>query len=478
MEQRPQLTVIVPVYDEVLTVAELLARVRRVPLRKQILVVDDGSTDGSDRRLRQVKKSWEEDPDELTTLELFTHEENRGKGAAIRTAIPHARGEITLIQDADLEYDPREYETLIRPILEGRADVVYGSRFAGESRRVLYYWHSLGNRALTTMSNMLTDLNLTDMETCYKAFRTSVLQEIPLREDRFGFEPEITAKIARLGLRIFEVPISYHGRTYSEGKKIDWRDGVEAGRVMLHHWLKDEVSDSQVGRRTLEIMRRTGRYNDWLFEQLRPHLGLRVVEVGSGIGNISRKMLDRDRLVVTDIDEESLEVLRVEFGDFEQVDVCYFDLGAEIPAEVRDARPDTVVCCNVLEHVLDDRAALERIHEALVPGGKLLLLVPAHGFAYGGLDEALDHHRRYDRGGLEALLREVGYEIDSTVSLNLLGLAGWFVNGKVLGRRLIPRNQARLIDRLVPYLEAERRLHLPWGLSLLTVARKAWQGRD
>jgi glycosyltransferase involved in cell wall biosynthesis len=214
-----KLSVVIPVYNEISTVGEILNRVRSVPQDKEIIVIDDGSTDGT--------REWLE---KLTVEEatVLFHSENKGKGAALRTGFEQATGDIVIIQDADLEYDPRDYDCLIGPIADGRADVVFGSRFLGGPHRVLFFWHYVGNKVLTVLSNMLTNLNLSDMETGYKAFRTSLLREIRIKSNRFGFEPEITAKFARLKCRMYEVPISYSGRGYEEGKKITWRDGLAA----------------------------------------------------------------------------------------------------------------------------------------------------------------------------------------------------------------------------------------------------------
>ena len=215
------LSVVIPVYNEAETVERIVAHVLAEPTEKEVIVVDDGSTDGSAEALGALAEAGD--------VQLLRHEHNRGKGAALRTGIEAATGEVVLVQDADLEYDPADYPKLLKPILDGKADVVYGSRFAGgQSHRVLYYWHSVGNRVITMLSNMFTNLNLTDMEVCYKVFRRDVLDRITLREDRFGFEPEITAKVSHLGCRIYEVGISYAGRTYEEGKKVGWRDGVRA----------------------------------------------------------------------------------------------------------------------------------------------------------------------------------------------------------------------------------------------------------
>ena len=215
----PVLTVVIPVYNEVSTVLTVIERVRAAPVTKEIVVVDDGSTDGTRELLAKVS---------FPDVRVVLHDRNRGKGAALRTGFAVARGFAVVVQDADLEYDPAEYPVLLAPILDGRADAVFGSRFLGGAHRVLYFWHRVGNGFLTLLSNMVTNLNLSDMETCYKVVRRELLQSIPLREDRFGFEPEITCKLARAKARIYEVPVTYSGRTYEEGKKITWRDGFRA----------------------------------------------------------------------------------------------------------------------------------------------------------------------------------------------------------------------------------------------------------
>jgi glycosyltransferase involved in cell wall biosynthesis len=216
-----KISVVMPVYNEVGTIEEIVSRVEAVQPEKEIIIVDDYSTDGTRERLDEIGRNRQ-------NVKVLYHDRNKGKGAALRTGFECVTGDVVIIQDADLEYDPGEYAKLLEPMLDGRADVVYGSRFLGGPHRVLLFWHYVGNRFLTLLSNALNNLNLTDMETCYKVFRKQVLQDISLKSNRFGFEPEFTAKVAKRQFRIYEVPISYSGRSYTEGKKITWKDGVKA----------------------------------------------------------------------------------------------------------------------------------------------------------------------------------------------------------------------------------------------------------
>ena len=229
----PKLSIVIPAYNERETVEKLLQRVADAPfpenLDYEMVVVDDGSVDGTRDHLREIEKSGR------FPMRLIEHTKNQGKGAALRTGFESVTGDIVLVQDADLEYNPRDYPVLLQPILDDEADVVYGSRFLGGPHRVLFFWHYLGNQFLTMLSNMMTDLNLSDMETCYKVFRTDVLRNMKLYSNRFGIEPELTAKVAKAKVRIYEVPISYHGRTYAEGKKIGWKDGVSAIWAILRY---------------------------------------------------------------------------------------------------------------------------------------------------------------------------------------------------------------------------------------------------
>lgn len=239
------LSVVMPVYNEMATIHEILKRVQAVPLPKEIILVDDGSKDGTRDVLKQISERGlpsSAPHHHPCKVKVILNETNQGKGSCIRIGVEHATGDLLLVQDADLEYNPAEYPRLLEPILSGDADVVFGSRFRGERQRIHLFWHYVGNNILTTFSNMCSNLNLSDMETCYKVFRTDIIKKIPLRSKRFGFEPEITAKVAKLRCRVYEVPISYSGRSYEEGKKINWKDGVSAVWTIFKYWLIDDLN--------------------------------------------------------------------------------------------------------------------------------------------------------------------------------------------------------------------------------------------
>ena len=310
---------------------------------------------------------------------------------------------MAIIHDADLEYDPREFPKLLQPLLDNNADAVYGSRFqsAGE-RRVLYFWHALANRALTTLCNIAADINLTDMETCYKAFRTELVKSIPLRSNRFGIEPEITIKLAQRQARIYEVPIRYHGRTYDEGKKIGLRDAIQAVFIILRYGLsRDTYVDP--GARILDTLAHTPRFNRWMAETIRPFVGSRVLELGAGIGNLTRQLSPRRRrYVATDIDAEHLARLRTRFGNRPNLEIAHCDLTKTEDFTPFAGQMDTVICLNVVEHVADDQLALANIASTLVEGGRAIVLVPQGQSVYGTLDEVLGHYRRYSEQDLGA----------------------------------------------------------------------------
>ncbi|HEX9697995.1 MAG TPA: bifunctional glycosyltransferase/class I SAM-dependent methyltransferase [Acidobacteriota bacterium] len=468
----PVLSVMMPVYNERSTLKEIVQQVLASPWVGQLVIVDDCSQDGT------VELLGDEIAGLDARVDVHFHEVNKGKGAAIQTAREHLSQPFCIIQDADLEYDPSEYGRLLEPLLDGHADVVYGSRFRGDVRRVLFFWHTVGNRFLTLFSNACTNLNLSDMETCYKAFRTELFQSIPLRSQRFGFEPEITAKLARRGVRIYEVPISYHGRTYKEGKKISWKDGFSAVWVITRERLMGGRDLSHV-HRTLDSIAPLHRYHRFLWDAVADHAGDRILEAGSGIGNISQFFLQRPHVWLTDVDETFLRNLRSRFESRPNVEVRRLDLTRPLgPDNCEDlrGRADTAVAFNVVEHLEDDLQAFRTLAEALEPGGHLLVVIPAGPALYGALDEELGHIRRYRRADLEAVIAEAGFDIVSTTRANAIGALGWWLNGRLLRRRHIPRFQARFNNLLVPLLRVERALRVPFGLSLVVVARRREDG--
>ncbi|HYR95149.1 MAG TPA: methyltransferase domain-containing protein, partial [Candidatus Binatus sp.] len=349
----------------------------------------------------------------------------------------------------------------------------FGSLFSGSPRRVLFFWHTVANKLLTLFSNMCTNMNLTDMETCYKVFRAEILKQIPIRSNRFGLEPELTAKAARLRCRIYEVPIAYYGRQYSEGKKIGWKDGLAALWTIIRFAVTSDVGRDDEGFTTLQRVEVLHRYTKFLWDLMAPYVGRRILEVGSGTGVMTRYLSTRERVVATDLDPEYLDLLRRTFADHPNVEVRALDLATIGENGLPRAAFDTVVCANVLEHVEDDGKALTDLRTLLGPGGRVVLIVPALHALYGTIDRAIGHHRRYTRAEIAAKLAEARFTVEHVSYFNLLGVPGWYLNARLLRRRTVPGLQARLNDRLVPLLRLERRLGPPLGMSILAIGRKA-----
>jgi glycosyltransferase involved in cell wall biosynthesis len=465
------LSILIPVYNERAYLAKCVERVLAAELpaglSKEIVMVDDASTDGTADIVRALAASR---PD---AIRAFYQGTNQGKGAAIRRAVAEMTGEIALIQDADLEYDPGEYPLLLEPILEGVADVVYGSRFTTRTmRRVLNYHHKLGNIFLTFLSNATTGLDLTDMETCYKVFRADLLKTIPLRSDRFGFEPEITAKIAKRGCAVYEVPISYRGRGYAEGKKISWKDGFSAIYNILKYALIDDCYCERYGAARLLQLTRSGRYNRCLVKALSPYFGDRILQLGAGIGGLSRFLPKKEKLIVAESAPEFLAVLRTAFKDNALVDVVKLDPGDDSDfAALGEGVCDTIIAVNVLEFLDDDRGALRRLRPLLRPGGRLLVLVAQHERLFNDYDVQLGHRRRYSRESLGRVLDEAGFFVERFEDRSSLALLGAGVRAKLAANGKAARNLVALHDRVAPFFwRAERALNLP-GLTLIAVAR-------
>ena len=383
-----KVSVLIPVYNERWTLREIMRRIyEQSGLLHEVVAVDDGSKDGSTARLKELEASY---ASHKVPLRVVYKTVNEGKGAALKAGLAAVTGDVVIIQDADLEYNPKDYAALLAPLADGRADVVYGSRFCGGSaHRVLLFWHSVANRVLTLWCNLFSDLNLTDVWTCYKVFPASMLRRLDLFSRGFGFEPEVTIKVSRLGCRIYEVPIGYEGRTAEEGKKIGLKDAISGTLAMVRAWLS--LSE---GRRD-----DSGRGRRLLFEQLESCLGREVIEVGAGSGDVSRYLLDRDRLVLTDPDPGCVEMLQRTYQDWGYVKAAALDLTRpEAAPQGLWGSFDSVVGIQALARIRDDAAALKTIQRLLKPGGRALLTIPA---------------RRGDEADLRSQLAAAGFEVEA-----------------------------------------------------------------
>ena len=458
-----KLSVLMPVYNEGRTLRTIVGRVLESPVEMDIelVCVDDCSADDSLEILQEVAEA---DP----RIKVIALPVNKGKGAAIRTAIGHMTGDIAIIQDADLEYDPEEYPKVIGPIVEGKADAVYGSRFASsEVRRVLFFWHAFGNRILTMCSNMANDLNLTDMETCYKAVRADVLKRLRLTSDRFGLEPEITARLAQWGARIYEVPISYHGRTYAEGKNIGWRDGLEALWLIFRFRFLDTRATNDDSLVTRQSLGRAPRFRRWILDQFAPYLGQSVLEINAGPGHTTSHLLNRERLEVTDSDPVHVETLRRRFGHLKNLEVSLVDLNKE---DCDSTGIDTVLLLDGLQRAEEPKELLARVAGCVDSGGHILIQVPAGKNLFGATDVAAGHVRRFDREDVKDVVRAAGLELIALHSFNRLGRLGWRIHHALGGGR-IRAAEARSFDLLVPLARRLDAVSSKGGLSWIAIAR-------
>jgi glycosyltransferase involved in cell wall biosynthesis len=465
-----RVSILMPLFNEEEYVGTILERVIQAPLpaglEREIIVVDDGSTDDSAEIAAEMSARYP------GLIQLFRFEQNRGKGAAIREAVEHASGDYCLIQDSDLEYNPADYLDLLQPLVDGVADVVYGSRFAiAKRRRVLYLWHSVANHILTAMCNVVSDLNLSDIMTGYKAFRTPLLKSIPIRSNRFGVEPELTIKIARRYAETHEVPVSYDGRTYEDGKKIRFKDAVQIAWAILRFGLVSDLYKDP-GAEILDAFSATSHFNLWMADTIRPFVGKRVLEIGAGMGNLTRHLSRRrERYVATDIDAEHLARLRNRLRHRPKLESAVLDLSQAADFQPFSNSMDTVICLNVLEHLEDDLACLRNIHSALQPGGRAIILVPEGQSLFGQIDVVLGHYRRYSREQLRARLQEAGFSVEQILNFNRISRPAWFLNSRILQRSRLGRFQLKLFDKMVWFWRRADRF-IPWGpTSIIAIAR-------
>jgi glycosyltransferase involved in cell wall biosynthesis len=473
------LSVIVPVYNEQFLVEESLSRLRVLSDSAllesvKIIVVDDASADGTPKALERFRAFPEkEGRDPKISWVWIRHEKNAGKGAAVRTGLSHADTELVVIHDADLEYHPSDLMKMVEVFLSEDADAVFGSRFmAGGYKRALFFRHALGNKLLTFLCELVCDLNLTDMETCYKMVRTDLLKSIPLESSTFDLEPELTIKLAKRGARLFEIPINYSGRTYQEGKKIGWKDGFRALWAIMHYALSDKIfSEDEFGGEILGRLNRAPRFTRWMADVIRPYVGDRVLEVGAGTGNMSMHLVPRSIYWATDVNPHYLEYLSALRATRPYLRVAYTN------AEEKESFPagqsfDTIVCLNVVEHVKDDIAALRNVRDALSDDGRAIILVPCGPSLYGTLDQALGHYRRYTPHELVRVAVQAGFRVEEILKFNRAGVPAWWFNGRILHRKTFGLGQIRLLNLLTPVFQlVDSWLPMP-PLSIIAILRK------
>jgi len=459
-----KISIVIPVYNEICTIEEIVESILRVPLEleKEIIIVDDFSKDGTRELLKnKIEKK---------VNKVVYFEKNMGKGCAVITGLKLATGDITLIQDADLEYHPDEYPQLIKPILEKKADVVFGSRFIG-SHRCFLFSHYLGNQVVNFVANILYNTTLTDLMTGYKVFNAQALRNICIKSNRFGFEAEITGIVFKMGLRVYEVPISYSGRDYSEGKKIKWTDFFVVIWWLLYTKMR---SVGEVQYITLDkLAKRSMRYNQYLYDKINRYMGSRILELGAGTGNITCLLVkNRELLYGIEKSQDQLFHLLQRIPESSIFKVVHCDIEKDSLSYLKKINFNTVVCINVLEHISDHEKLLKDVFGLLPLNGRLILIVPALKGLLSRFDRQLGHFRRYERKELENLLRACGFDVEKTEYFNFPGIISWWFNFVLLKRNGFSSFQLIVFDRLIWLVRLLDMFFKNTGLSLLVIAKK------
>jgi glycosyltransferase involved in cell wall biosynthesis len=466
-----RLSVLVPVYNErhvvEASVRRVLALVHPLIRELEVIIVDDCSRDGTSDVLRRLAS-------EDSRITLIRHETNKGKGGALRTAIAKASGDVCIVHDADFEYNPADIPALLVPFAEEGADAVFGSRYLSAAyRRALMYRHTLMNKGITAACNWLTDLHVTDVETCYKAVNTTLLKSIPIRSNDFRFEIELTFKLAKRGARVFEVPIRYLPRTYAEGKKIRPRDGFLALTAMLHWTLIDDLYENdEYGTRLLSELDKARRFILWVGKTIRPWVGDQILEISAGVGSMANLFIPRDLFVAGEVNPNYLTYLRSYAIGKPYLHVMEIDPAKPENFNGLEQQFDTVIALNVLETVPDPKATLRAIFNSLCPGGRAILQVPQGKKRFGTLDSGRGRRIRFEREELQALMQDAGFQVEHLHDFNRLSVPGWILNGKLLKRKHFSRVQLKTLDTLLPLLRPLEPLW-PWkGLSIIAVGVK------
>jgi glycosyltransferase involved in cell wall biosynthesis len=477
---KTSLSVLVPVYNEEALVAESLRRLLVLAgcsslAKIQVIIVNDGSRDNTAAAVRKFLHEVAALTQPGTFEWIFLHHEtNLGKGNAVQTALSRATGEISVIHDADLEYHPRDMIKMIPLFIEEKADAVFGSRFAAaEFRRVLMFRHELGNKLITFLCNWVSNLNLTDVETCYKAVRTDLLKSIPLESNDFRIEPELAIKLAKRKAKIFEVPIRYSGRTYYEGKKINWKDGVKALGAIVRFGYSDNIFTTEpLESQVLLSMSRARNFNHWMSETITPYIGGNVLEIGAGIGNITRELMCGKRYYASDINPFYLEMLEKWKASQPGLSITLLDLNRVHEFAAGSMQFDTIICLNVIEHLEDDQRAMRNMASLLAPNGRAIILVPRGRWLFGSQDAILGHKRRYSMKSLQELGSQAGLTMLRLIGFNRISAVPWFINGRILRKKTFSRFQMAILNLLVPFIKRfDPYLPFP-SLSLVGVFEK------
>lgn len=464
--QQVRLSILIAMYNEANSIKTVLERVAAallsLPLNSEVIVVDNASEDQSHQIVEQFLQTHPE-----VCLRLLRRIENRGKGAAIRMAIDQARGEFCIIQDADFEYDPADYPNLLAPLLSGQAEFVLGSRFLfGVQRRPLGFWQAVVNHLISGVAGLASGVALSDVETGFKAFRTSLAQSIPLLSNTFGLDPEIVIQFVKRRARFVEVPINYRARTLEQGKKIRALDTFDALWTIVRTQLFSPAHKN-AGAHILATMSRAHRFNQWMADTIAPFVKGEVLELGAGIGNLTMLLArDGQRYTATDTDPESLAELRRRVEYRRDIECRLFDFSDKEQVQNFQQTADTVVCLNVLEHVEDDRSALAHMRQCLRAGGMAVVLVPQDPEIFGSLDEVLEHKRRYTKEELSTKMHAAGFRLAKLIEFNRATRPGWWLNSKILRRGTISPLQLWGFDLLVPVLR-EIDSSLPWPANSL-----------